>query len=298
MTYQRCISVTLLVVGAWCGFSSGDVGDFSPCLKFFYQGWPPKGIAGTPICQRYENQYRFATLYGRSRRSPWFSAYVFSRPEGKRPRGHWKYEPQLAYPTAGGNMAYFPKSKLDPNVAESQAVPQDYSNSSYTRGHLNPSLHHQDRTDRKATFTLTNVAPQREGSNDGPWATFESQVNKTLSEYCKGVAYVVTGVIPYLKERWIKQRRVAIPEYYWSAYCCPSYSQSLPESLSKRFPTLAAIGRNDPNSTEEIVPVDRSKKKPFLGYDVRPMSLQTLEMYLTKRYGTNFSVFYEQCSGS
>lgn len=77
------------------GLSHGDVGDFSPCLSFFYRARPPTGIAGTPICQRYENRYHFATLYSRERRAPWFSGYVFSPPLGKRPRADWKYEPQV-----------------------------------------------------------------------------------------------------------------------------------------------------------------------------------------------------------
>lgn len=132
-------------------------------------------------------------------------------------------------------------------------------------------------------------------SNDGPWAALESYVNKTLNKFCMGPAYVVTGIIPYRTDRWLKdEHRVAIPEYLWSAYCCPIYNPNLPESVRKTFPTFAAIGRNDPNSTEEIVPVDRSKKK-YVGYDVRPMSLTDLEMYLRRRYGGEITVFSKQC---
>ncbi|KAL2078312.1 hypothetical protein ACEWY4_025997 [Coilia grayii] len=289
-----------LYVWAVCALghvSEADVGNFSPCLNFFYQYWPPKGLEGTPICQNFVNKYRFASLYSRERRSPWLSAYFFSPPAGKRPKGSWKYEPQLANSRANGTMLPFPipPHKVDQNVIESQAVPDDYINSSYTRGHLNPSLHHTDHTDRQATFTLTNVVPQKEGSNQGPWAALESVVNKMLSLYCVGTAYVVTGIIPYRIDRWLKdEHRVAIPEYMWSAYCCPEYSQNLPESLRKTFPTFAAIGRNDPDSTEEIVPVDRTKKKN-LGFDVRRMTLTDLEMYLRERYGRDVTVFSQQC---
>lgn len=76
--------------------SEGDVGDFSPCLNFFYRYWPPIGFNGTEICQNYTNKYHFATLYSRERRSPWFSAYQYTTPAGKRPRGVWKYEPQVS----------------------------------------------------------------------------------------------------------------------------------------------------------------------------------------------------------
>lgn len=86
--------VVLAFAGRWC-LSAADVGDFTPCLQFFHMSWPPKGLSGTPICQRYLNQYRFATLYSRPRRSPWFSAYLFSVPAGKRPASSWKFEPQV-----------------------------------------------------------------------------------------------------------------------------------------------------------------------------------------------------------
>lgn len=196
-------------------------------------------------------------------------------------------------------MVPFPPGPLDQNVVESQAVDLDYINSTYSRGHLNPSLHHQSHQNRSATFTLTNVVPQKVGSNDGPWEVLEQNVNNTLAAYCLGEAYIVTGIIPYRSDdHWLRNHRVAVPEYLWSAYCCPNYNHSLPEQLSDAFPTFAAIGRNDPNSTEEIVPVSKTAKKQFRGYDVRQMSLETLEMYLKDRFNTVVSVFYEQCSGS
>lgn len=207
---------------------------------------------------------------------------------------------QLANPMANGNMVQFPTppEKVKQNVVESQAVQKDYIGSTYTRGHLNPSLHHNDTDVRRATFTLTNVVPQQAGSNDGPWAKQESNVSKILGEHCLGEAYIVTGVIPYEKDRWLKDEgRVAIPEYMWSAFCCQNYSQDLPKGLNGIFPTFGAIGRNDPNSTEEIVPVDpHPQKKEERGYDVRIMPLPILEGYLKKRYRMSISVFDQQCS--
>ncbi|XP_058476993.1 endonuclease domain-containing 1 protein-like [Solea solea] len=299
---SRPLALLVVVLVSVCGhwrLAAADVGDFTPCLQFFYRSWPPKGLTGTPICQRYDNQYRFATLYSRARRSPWFSAYVYTLPQGKRPLSFWKFEPQLAYAGAAGNMIRFPPGPLDQNVVDSQAVEPDYINSTYSRGHMNPSLHHRTHEDRTATFTLTNVVPQKAGSNDGPWAKLEQTVNKSLAAFCLGQAYVLTGAIPYRsEEHWLKNHRVAVPEYMWSAYCCPKYNSSLPEELRNTFPTYAAIGRNDCNSSEEIVPVSKTTKKEFRGYDVRRMSLESLEMYLRDRLSAVVSVFYERCSGS
>ncbi|KAF7203754.1 endonuclease domain-containing 1 protein-like [Nothobranchius furzeri] len=289
-------SVLILISAAVWSPCVADVGDFDPCLHFFYKSWPPKGLEGTPICQRYNNTYHFATLYSRPRRSPWFSGYLYTTPRGRRPKASWKYEPQLAYTGADGNMMPFLPGPVDQNVVESQAVELDYINSTFTRGHLNPSLHHETRNSRSATFTLTNVVPQKVGSNDGPWEYLEQTVNKTLAAYCLGEAYIVTGIIPYKSnEPWIKNHRVAVPEYMWSAYCCPNYNHSLPTELKDAFPTFAAIGRNDPNSSEEIVAIDQKAEKQFRGYDVRQMSLETLETWLKDRFTTVISVFYEQC---
>lgn len=203
---------------------------------------------------------------------------------------------QLTYSGADGNMIPFLPGPLDPKVVKSQAVTPDYTNSTYSRGHLNPSLHHQTHEDRSASFTLTNVVPQKAGSNDGPWEVLEQRVNRTLGAFCLGEAYIVTGIMPYRdEEHWLKNHRVAVPEYLWSAYCCPSYNRSLPKELEGAFPTYAAVGRNDRSSTEEIVPVSPTAKKEFRGYDVRRMSLEILEMYLRDRFQTTISVFYDQC---
>ncbi|XP_035387053.1 endonuclease domain-containing 1 protein-like isoform X1 [Electrophorus electricus] len=298
---MRSFTFILPLLSELLSICGGDVGDFSPCLNYFYRACPPRGISGIPICQRYENRYHFATLYSHERRTPWFSAYVYSPPKDKRPKSVWKYEPQLANSHSDGNMVPFPPppEKVDQNVVESQAVQQDYINSTYTRGHLSPSLHHRDSESRNATFTLTNIVPQRAGSNNGPWARLEAKVSKSLAAHCLGDAHVVTGVIPYMSERWLKdENRVAVPEYLWSAYCCWNYTQDLPKSLANMYPAFAAIGRNDPDSSEEIVPVDRCRKKAELGYDVRTMALSALEMYLTQRYGVPVGVFHKQCTRS
>ncbi|KAK6470334.1 endonuclease domain-containing 1 protein-like [Huso huso] len=294
------LSVVVALASLW--ICRAEVGGFTACSQFFYNKLPPTGLEsdGTAqICQRYWNRYHFASLYDRRRRTPLYSAYIFSPEGGTRPKINWMYEPQLAYSKAGPDMMPFPRGPIDQNVVESQAVILDYTNSSYTRGHLNPSLHHSDVGDKNATFTLTNIVPQKEGSNDGPWADFEGQTSNLLTKHCEKEAYIVTGVIPYETDRWIKHDRVAIPEYLWSAYCCPSYKvENVPITnlTLLGLSTLAAIGRNDPNSTEEIVPIDKKKGKRWRGYDVRRMSLKTLEMYLKQRYGSAISIFDNGCS--
>ncbi|KAM6953482.1 endonuclease domain-containing 1 protein-like [Aplochiton taeniatus] len=288
-----------LVLSNFGGLVLGEVGNFSQCLRFFYMEAPPMGVSTEgylPICQRYQNSYCFASLYHQQCRSPLYSAYMLSPGGGKRPQNNWMYEPQLAFSGASPQMHRFPRhSPVDQNIIESQAVLLDYANSTYTKGHLNPSLHHSSLEERRATFTLTNVVPQRAASNSGPWAILEAEVRARLGAYCTGPAYVITGALGYLSgERWMKNR-VAVPEYMWSAYCCPSYNNSLPQSLQPFFPTYAAVGRNDPQSGEEIVPVDPYAKASVRGYDVRRMPLEAVEAVLQQRLAMPISLFQSRC---
>ncbi|GLD67368.1 endonuclease domain-containing 1 protein-like protein [Lates japonicus] len=99
----------------------------------------------------------------------------------------------------------------------------------------------------------------RLGSNNGPWNVLENEVLGRLA-HCTGEMYVITGAIPYkteseFKKHWLKDKdgkdRVAIPEYMWSAYCCPNHTPN-----TQFFPTYAAVGRNDPDSNNDIVTKD------------------------------------------
>lgn len=191
-------------------------------------------------------------------------------------------------------MKHF-ETPVDQNVIESQAVLDDYRNSSFTKGHLNPSLHQKTLDNRKATFTLTNIVPQKEGSNSGPWNKLENDVLRDFKMFCNGTMYVITGAMPYKSgDHWINNR-VSVPEYMWSAYCCPSFKSDLPNNVKQFFPTCAAVGRNDPNSGEEIVPVNKNAKPSVRGYDVRRMPLENLEGILAKRLAMPISLFDNRC---
>uniref|UniRef100_A0A3Q2G4L4 Uncharacterized protein n=1 Tax=Cyprinodon variegatus TaxID=28743 RepID=A0A3Q2G4L4_CYPVA len=225
-------------------FEFGNETDFKDCLRFFYNEKPPTGLVPNSnvkeyqhICQRYKNDSRFATLYHKKSRTPLFSAYILSPSDVPRPDDPWMYEPQ---------------------VGNKHSVLDDYKNSGFTRGHLAPSSHQNTKEDKEATFTLTNIVPQKEESNSGPWKTWEEKVRKSFKNYCKGEMYVITGVIPYESNTPLINGRVAVPEYIWSAYCCPKYF----------FPAYGAVGRNDPNSNDKIV---------------REMPLENLESVLKKR---------------
>ncbi|XP_034398693.1 endonuclease domain-containing 1 protein-like [Cyclopterus lumpus] len=296
---MQCSTGALLLLLPWfSGLVLAEISnDFSQCLDFFYNKTPPKGITAAgyqPICQHYKNQYHFASLYRRQHRSPLYSAYILSPADGKRPNSTWMFEPQLAFSRASAEMQRF-HTAVDQNVIESQAVFEDYRNSNFTKGHLNPSMHQKTKEDREATFTLTNIVPQRAGSNSGPWNVLEKEVLSKFKTFCNGSMHVITGAMPYESEpRWINNR-VSAPEYMWSAYCCPSYRSKLPKSVKPFFPTYAAVGRNDRNSGEEIVPVNVKARAHVRGYDVRRMSLEALEGILKQKLAMPITLFHGQC---
>uniref|UniRef100_A0A4W6EQR8 Uncharacterized protein n=1 Tax=Lates calcarifer TaxID=8187 RepID=A0A4W6EQR8_LATCA len=224
--------------GLVCGKLAGK--NFSDCKKFFYKKTPPTGFPDPnhhlqPICQFYNKDFRFATLYNRANRAPLYSAYIL-RGQGQPPgRETWYYEPQLANSKDKQYMKPFPVD--DQNVRESQAMDEDYTAAPlHTRGHLNAAGHQNTVDDVEATFTLTNIVPQRLGSNNVVWGGLENEVLGRLA-HCTGEMYVITGVMPYENGQHMINNRVVVPEYMWSAYCCPSYNPNLPELQRQFFPT-------------------------------------------------------------
>ncbi|KAG5844851.1 hypothetical protein ANANG_G00167430 [Anguilla anguilla] len=246
------VTVLGVLLAAWPGRCS--VGTVLPpdCSRFLYQGRAPTGLEHANllyICQRLAGQPRFLTLYDTLNRVPVYSAYRFRQSAGlKRADAAWMYEPQLSGVSGLGEMQPIPLEGLPDGVEGSQAVLEDYSNSvAFGRGQLTPDAHQADPWDKAATYTLTNVVPLNRTFSTGPWSQQEHRVRKRLNNYCRGPAYIVTGVTT--SGRAIRRRgvpRIAVPTYLWSAYCCPDFDRSAPPEERARLPAFAARGRNLP----------------------------------------------------
>ncbi|XP_064157788.1 endonuclease domain-containing 1 protein-like [Anguilla rostrata] len=203
----------------------GSFQDVPECLDFFYGGKVPEWGAATPgvarLCQRFENRYHFATLYDTLHRIAVYSAYRFQT--GNDPtRNDWCIEPQLVDGSWNAGMEE-EKDLITEHkgvyFGERQALEEDYINSNYDRGHLNPKQH-QSGDSRQATFTLTNVVPQTPNLNQKAWNDYETYLQKNLKTCSQ--AYVLVGAIPSANNWIIKNnvKRVNIPDYIWNAYCC------------------------------------------------------------------------------
>ncbi|XP_072547436.1 endonuclease domain-containing 1 protein [Salminus brasiliensis] len=278
---QAC-GILCVIVSFFLAFTEGDVvSDFREepeCIKFFYKDKVPLWGSATPgtarLCQRFQNTYHFATLYDTYNRIAVYSAYIFGPSNGGGRETRWFVEPQLVNQNWGGEMrdGYWLGQDY-PGVyqGERQALNEDYTNSGFDRGHLNPNGHHAVPS-RNATFTLTNVVPQNPKLNQNAWANHESKLASLFKSQCNK-AYMLVGAIPSANNWIIKNniQRVNIPEYMWSAYCCTD-SNGLPVGSG------AAVALNtDQNLVEEYT---LSKMVDFL------------QKYSNTPVG---ELFYDQC---
>ncbi|NXT21944.1 ENDD1 protein, partial [Syrrhaptes paradoxus] len=259
----------------WSGHSEVVPSFESSCPQFFFGQTPPNQALEPQnpawICQRYQNQYFFATLYDKNLRIPVYSAYLYQPGPGKRPKT-WLVEPQLmgtAYPKTMERewtlLNHFNVSSEQ--LSQSQAILQDYKNlTGLNRGHLNPSGHHPDSSSRTATFTLTNIVPQDEKLNGGAWNNYEQQTMIRRTQGCN-TTYVIVGAVP--GNNYIAKGRVNKPSYLWSSACC--------EVDTNQRKTWAVIAENDKN-------------------EVQLLTLGDLEDVLTQLYGRGqVSLFHSGC---
>ncbi|NXY89037.1 ENDD1 protein, partial [Alcedo cyanopectus] len=265
----------VLVSCLWLGHSEVVTSFQNTCSQFFYRNTPPNNglTPNNPalICQRYQNQYFFATLYDRTRHIPVYSAYVYQPGPGKRPKT-WLVEPQLigpAYPkTMEREWTLLNRYGATlQQLSSSQAILQDYKNlTGLNRGHLNPNSHHNDSSSRLATFTLTNIVPQNQALNSGAWNNYEQQTMIRMTQNCK-TTYVVVGAVP--GNNYIAKGRVNIPGYIWSSACCVTNTNQMK--------SWAVIALNSQNN-------------------VQLLTLGELENRLTNLYGRGqVSLFDSSC---
>ena len=126
-----------------------------------------------------------------------------------------------------------------------QVITQDYSLSGYTRGHMCPSADRQNTIpNNSATFLMTNMVPQLEANNTGPWEDFES--------YCRFLAntgneiYIVSG--PQGNIGTIgstAQNRIVVPKVTWKVILVlPNGNDDL-QRINKGTRTFGVIMSNE-----------------------------------------------------
>lgn len=94
--------VLLLCISVFPGFSQGrvvreDETGFAECNVFFPGQVPPEGFTEpfhVKICQQYNKEPRFATLYSTKDKIPLYSAFKFTKP-AQSEEENWLVEPQV-----------------------------------------------------------------------------------------------------------------------------------------------------------------------------------------------------------
>ncbi|XP_038558279.1 nuclease-like [Micropterus salmoides] len=128
-----------------------------------------------------------------------------------------------------------------------QAGNSDYRNNvRFDRGHLIPSSYGFNKTDKRSTFTLTNIVPQAKTFNQGSWNRMEQCIKCVMDKYCINnnnatEGFVVTGALPNITN--FLRNRINIPTMLWSAFCCYS-------SKTKTWIASAHWGDNVPDESD------------------------------------------------
>ena len=114
----------------------------------------------------------------------------------------------------------------DPNVLGSPDW-GDYRKSGYTRGHMAPAM--DMRWDRQAMtecFLMTNMCPQIEQLNNGPWRTLEESVHRWAKR--DGSIWIYTGPIMAGSTRHIGPRAdIAVPAAFYKVLYAPRQQRAI-----------------------------------------------------------------------
>ncbi|KAK6471582.1 endonuclease domain-containing 1 protein-like [Huso huso] len=220
----RLLPIVVLLVSLVALSSDAEVvSSLTTCKSSFYKGQIPKNIATNNhvrICQLLNNKYHYATLFDKEKRVPVYSAYVFkSGNNSERPL--WYYEPQVSDPSSSEKsmLEYKPGSGV-----KNQATDEDYQDATaykYTKGHVNP-FSHNSGDGATATCTYTNVVPQLSNFNNVIWSAHETNLANILKGRCQvpNTPYVIVGAYPSTDKFIGVDKKVNVPEFMWSAFCC------------------------------------------------------------------------------
>ncbi|KAK7909386.1 hypothetical protein WMY93_014070 [Mugilogobius chulae] len=236
------------------------------CRGFFYLEVPPRGLEDPAlvfICQYYNRKARFVTLYHTALHSPVYSAYTFKRSAGDVCADvPWMYEPQLFNPGATREMQ--PLVQVDPGTQPYDQIGlNDYMNAALTIQTTKPPPTLSLTLSRSLGLPGPRVGNPGAGHPHAPQQLLpRSSVRSDGSEQ--------------LRENHARRenvRRVVVPAYLWSAYCCPRYDHSAPLSVRYKFPAYAHYGLNA-DERNEVVEVSLQKLQEYLKSAMSEKSVQ------------------------
>ena len=114
----------------------------------------------------------------------------------------------------------------DPNVPGSPDW-GDYRKSGYTRGHMAPAMDMRwDRQTMTECFLMTNMCPQIEQLNNGPWRSLEESIHRWAKR--DGSIWVYTGPIMAGSTRRIGPKTdIAVPAAFYKVLYAPRQQRAI-----------------------------------------------------------------------
>jgi endonuclease G len=156
---------------------------------------------------------------------------------------------QLLAPAVPRKDAFRP----DPDVPVGRAELADYQGSGYDRGHQAPAGDFRFSVDAmRATFLLSNMAPQRPEMNRVIWRDLEIAVRSLVAH--EGDAWIVTGPVGvHGFYAVIGPHKVVVPEAFFKAVLCAGkvYTFIVPNQRNKHWNALATY-ETTLNSAESL----------------------------------------------
>uniref|UniRef100_A0A8B9QYU4 Endonuclease domain containing 1 n=1 Tax=Anas platyrhynchos TaxID=8839 RepID=A0A8B9QYU4_ANAPL len=195
--------ILALCISLFPGFSQGrvvgeDEAGFAECNVFFPGQVPPEGFTEpfhVKICQQYNREPRFATLYSTKDKIPLYSAFKYIK-AAQNEEESWLVEPQVDDPDNDQQEMVLEADLVGTvaNLGANQALTSDYVGSGYERGLLNPSLLNEEDF-QTATYTLTNAVPLSPSLSKTWHRDVGRVVEQALAPHCpsKDHLYLLAG---------------------------------------------------------------------------------------------------------
>jgi endonuclease G len=123
-----------------------------------------------------------------------------------------------------------------------RVVASDYSGSGYSRGHM---VRSEERTatpeDNASTFLLTNVLPQTQDLNAGPWLGLERYLQEQAQREGREIYVVAGGIFPAQPQTLRGRGKVAVPTRTWKIAVMLPYGRGLADVKSARDLRVIAV---------------------------------------------------------
>jgi endonuclease G len=148
------------------------------------------------------------------------------------------------------NRTHFGDEPRSPAFMADSALParftrvtsSDYTRSGYTRGHM---VRSEERTatpeDNAATFLLTNILPQTQDLNAGPWLGLERYLQEQAQREGREIYVISGGIFPAQPQTLNGRGKVAIPTSTWKIAVLLPFGRGLADVKTARDLRVIAV---------------------------------------------------------